>query len=118
MQKLYEITIPGLSMQTDFPAVRHRLLADFPDVLEVLVTTTPATVLVVYRGDEEIDGWLDALSDSIATRRISLGRTPPGAPQTPPAPHDRCGDGVTPAATRSLLHLSGAVAHHQDKEFA
>ena len=31
MQKLYEITIPGLSMKADVPAVRHRLLADFPD---------------------------------------------------------------------------------------
>ena len=30
MQKLYEITIPGLSMKVDFPAARHRLLADFP----------------------------------------------------------------------------------------
>jgi hypothetical protein len=25
MQKLYEITIPGLSIKADFPAVRHRL---------------------------------------------------------------------------------------------
>ncbi len=73
MQKLYEITIPGLSMKVDYPAVRHRLLADFPNVREVLAMTTPATVLVVYVGEEEVDAWLDALSDSVATRRMSLG---------------------------------------------
>jgi hypothetical protein len=73
MQKLYEITIPGLSMKTDFPAVRHRLLADFPDVVDVLAMITPGTVLVVYRGKEEIDAWIDALAESVATRRISLG---------------------------------------------
>jgi hypothetical protein len=72
MQRLYEITIPGLSMTADFPAVRHRLLADFPDVVDVLAMTTPASVLVVYTGEQEVDGWIDALSDSVATRRIRL----------------------------------------------
>jgi hypothetical protein len=72
MQNLYEITIPGLSMTADFPAVRHRLLADFPDVVDVLAMTTPATVLVVHTGGQEVDDWIDALSDSVATRRIRL----------------------------------------------
>jgi hypothetical protein len=75
MQNLCEITIPGLSIQSEYPAVRHRLLADFPEVLEVLPMTTPATVLVVFRGEEEFDAWVDALSDSVATRRMSLGRS-------------------------------------------
>jgi hypothetical protein len=75
MQNLCEITIPGLSIKAEYPAVRHRLLADFPDVLEVLQTTTRATVLVVFRGEEEFDAWVDALSDSVATRRMSLGRS-------------------------------------------
>lgn len=61
-------------MKADFPAVRHRVLADFPHVVEVLAMTTPATVLVVYYGEDEVDAWLDALSDSVATRRISLRR--------------------------------------------
>jgi hypothetical protein len=77
MQKLYEITIPGLSMKADFAAVRHRLLADFPNVLEILAMTTPDTALVVYLGEHEIDAWLDALSDSVATRRITPGSDPP-----------------------------------------
>ena len=72
MQKQYEITIPGLSMTADFPAVHHRLLADFPDVVDVLATTTPATVLIVYTGEHEVDCWIDALSDSVATRRTRL----------------------------------------------
>jgi hypothetical protein len=73
MRKLYEITIPGLSLKADFPAVRHRLLADFPYVVEVLAMTTPSTVLVVYVGEDEVDAWIEALSDSVATRRMSLG---------------------------------------------
>jgi hypothetical protein len=71
MQKLYEITIPGLSMKADLPAIRDRLLADFPRVIEVLSMTTPATVLIVYRGEEEVDAWIDALSDSV---RAPVGR--------------------------------------------
>lgn len=74
MHKLYEITIPSLSMKADFPAVHHRLLADFPQVVDVLPMTTPATVLVVYFGEEEVDAWIDALSESVAIRRISRGR--------------------------------------------
>jgi hypothetical protein len=73
MRNLYEITIPGLSLKADFPAVRHRLLADFPYVVEVLAMTTPSTVLVVYLGEDEVDAWIEALSDSVATRRMSLG---------------------------------------------
>ena len=72
MQKQYEITIPGLSMRVDFPAVHHRLLADFPYVVDVLAMTTPATVLIAYTGEPEVDCWIDALSDSVATRRIRL----------------------------------------------
>jgi hypothetical protein len=79
MPKLSALTIPGLSMTSDFPAVRHRLLADFPDVVDVLAMTTPATLLVAYRGEDEVDAWLDALSESVATRRISLGFTRPAS---------------------------------------
>jgi len=68
MQRLYEITIPGLSIKSDLPAIRRRLLAAFPQVVEVLAMTTPATVLVVYHGEDEIDAWCDELNDAVATR--------------------------------------------------
>ena len=72
MQKLYEITIPGLSLNVDLPAVRHRLLADFPKVVAVLAMTTPATLLIAYHGEQDVDAWLDAISDSVATRRTGF----------------------------------------------
>jgi hypothetical protein len=75
MPRLYQITIPGLSLKGDVTAARRRLIADFPRVLEVLTTTIPATVLVAYLGEDEVDAWLDALSDSVATRRMSLLRS-------------------------------------------
>jgi len=59
-------------MKVDFPAVHDRLLADFPQVVEVLAMTTPATVLVVYIGDDQVDAWCEALSDAVATRRMDL----------------------------------------------
>lgn len=44
--------------------------------------TISATVLIVYRGDDELDAWIEALSDSVATRRISLGHGPSSARAT------------------------------------
>jgi hypothetical protein len=76
MQKLYEITIPGLSMKVDFPAVRHHLLAEFPQVVEVLAMTTPGTLLIAYHGEQEVDAWLAAISDSVATRRTGFRAGP------------------------------------------
>jgi hypothetical protein len=76
MQKLCEISIPGLSMKVDFPAVRHRLRADFPQVVEVLAMTTPATLMVAYQGEQELDAWLDAISDSVATQRTGFHAGP------------------------------------------
>jgi hypothetical protein len=71
MANLYQITIRGASRWTsDLPAARCCLLADFPRVVEVLAMTTPATVLVAYVGEDEVDAWLDALRDSVATWRM------------------------------------------------
>jgi hypothetical protein len=68
--RLYQITIPGLSITAHFPAVRRRLLADFPKVLEVLATTMPCTLLIAYRGEADTDAWLDALDEAVAMRPV------------------------------------------------
>jgi hypothetical protein len=82
MQQLYRITVPGLSVKSDFTAVRGRLLAEFPAVVDVIATTAPATVLVVYRGRDEVDAWLVAIADAAthgraSARGMSRWRTPP-----------------------------------------
>jgi hypothetical protein len=41
-------------------------------VCEVLAMITPATLLIVYRGEQEVDAWLDAISDSVAARRTGF----------------------------------------------
>lgn len=67
MQRHCRITVPGLSVE-HFSAARGRLLADFPEVHEVVATTAPATVLVLYSGSEDLDAWRGALLDSVVTR--------------------------------------------------
>jgi hypothetical protein len=69
MQRLCRITVPGLSLKWDFAAARQRLLSDFPDVHEVIATTAPATLLVLYAGEDDVEAWLDALLDTVAARR-------------------------------------------------
>ena len=71
---LYEITIPGLSVSADLPSIRRRLRADFPGVLEVVGTTTPATLLIVYLGQDEIDAWIEAVDHSVAMRDLGRAR--------------------------------------------
>ena len=75
MQQLYRITVPGLSVKSDFTAVRRRLLVDFPAVIDVIATTAPATVLVLYRGQAEADAWLAAVADAATRRRGSARPT-------------------------------------------
>jgi hypothetical protein len=69
MQKLCRITVPGLSVKRDFTAARRRLLAEFPDIQEVIATTAPETLLVLSCGSEDVDAWLDTLR-SQATREL------------------------------------------------
>jgi hypothetical protein len=45
-------------------------------VVEVLAMTTPATLLIAYDGEQEVDAWLNAISDCLATRRTDF-RTGP-----------------------------------------
>jgi hypothetical protein len=69
MQKLCRITVSGLSVKRDFTAARRRLLAEFPDIQEVIATTAPETLLVLSCGSEDVDAWLDTLR-SLATREV------------------------------------------------
>jgi hypothetical protein len=61
-------------LKWDFAAARERLLSDFPDVQEVIATTAPAALLVLYAGHDEVDAWLDALLDTVAARQAKPGR--------------------------------------------
>lgn len=38
--------------------------------------TTPATLLIAYHGEQDVDAWLDAISDSVATRRTGFRAGP------------------------------------------
>jgi hypothetical protein len=69
MQKLCRITVPGLSVKRDFTAARRRLMAEFPDIQEVIATTAPGTLLVLSAGREDVDAWLDTLR-SLANREL------------------------------------------------
>jgi hypothetical protein len=69
MPTLCRITIPGLSVKRDFTAARRRLLAEFPDIQEVVATTAPGTLVVLCSGSEDVDAWLDTL-DSLTTPEV------------------------------------------------
>jgi hypothetical protein len=74
MQRLCRITVPGLSIEADFAGARERLLSEFPNVHEVIATTAPATLLVLYSGCAEADAWVDALLDSTQTDHVEVNR--------------------------------------------
>jgi hypothetical protein len=70
------ITVPDLSVKRDFTAARECLLADFPNVHEVMVTTAPATLLVLYSGREDRDAWVQTLRVLAAGRRLKATGRP------------------------------------------
>jgi hypothetical protein len=78
------ITVPGLEVRSDWRIVHDRLLDDFPRVEDVLPTTIPETLLIVYSGGADIDDWLDALSEAVLHQGLAHGRV------------DRSEKGVTP----------------------
>jgi hypothetical protein len=63
VQRLCRITIPGLLVKRDFHEIRRRLLTEFPRVEEVVATTAPETLIVLCRGREDVDAWIEALCD-------------------------------------------------------
>jgi hypothetical protein len=72
MPQLYMITVPGLEVRSDWATVHDVLLDDFPHVTDVLATTMPATLLIVYEGRPEVDAWLRNVSDALLSRRLSV----------------------------------------------
>jgi hypothetical protein len=73
MQRVCRITVPGLSVERDFTTARQRLLAEFPNIDEVIATTAPGTLLVLASGRTDVDAWVDALIDSVTTRAAKGG---------------------------------------------
>ena len=73
MPRLYMITVPRLEVKSDWRTVHDRLLDGFPKVDDVLPTTTPETLLIVYRGRAHVDEWLDVLSEAVLLRRMRTG---------------------------------------------
>jgi hypothetical protein len=95
MQRLCRITVPGLSIESDFTAARECLLADFPNVHEVIATTAPATLLVLYSGCADADAWAERMprvrrtpAPRFDTAELSVEDTPlaivPAAPYRVP----------------------------------
>ena len=77
---LYMVTVPGLDVKSDWLPVHDLLLDEFPDVTEVLATTIPETLLIVYCGRADIDAWLAGLDEAVSVRRPRrFGRPAPGS---------------------------------------
>jgi hypothetical protein len=74
MPQLCRITVPGLSVKRDFTAARRRLLAEFPEIQEVIATTAPGTLVVLSRGPEKVDRWLQTLDPLTIRERPRTGR--------------------------------------------
>jgi hypothetical protein len=70
MPKLCLITVPGLEVRSDWRLVHDRLLDEFPKVTDVLATTMPETILILYEEAASLDPgrWLDTVSETIFTR--------------------------------------------------
>jgi hypothetical protein len=64
------VTVPGLDVKSDWLPVHDVLLDEFPRVTDVLATTIPETLLIVYRGRADIDAWLGALNEAVLVHRM------------------------------------------------
>jgi hypothetical protein len=72
--KLYSLTLPGLEVPSDWRLVHDRLLDDFSGIDDVLPTTMAGTILVVYRGRAQVDGWLKSVDAAILGTRLRQRR--------------------------------------------
>jgi hypothetical protein len=69
MQRLYQVTVPGLDVVSDWRVVHDRLLDQFAEVTDVLATTMKGTILLVYEGSADPDEWLE----TVANRSFASG---------------------------------------------
>jgi len=70
MQHLCKITVPHLSISRDYVIVRERLMAQFPNVEDVLATTSPGAIVVLTSGpSDELDAWLALIDETLASNR-------------------------------------------------
>jgi hypothetical protein len=60
---LREIDVSGFDAARAFDPTRAYLLGRFPEILHVLPTTRPATLVIGYRGTERIEAWAEALDE-------------------------------------------------------
>ena len=105
MPRLYMVTVPGLDVKSDWQQVHDRLVDEFPDITDVLATTIPETVLIVYEGRADIDAWLEAVTEAILLRRITTR-----ARRRTERPLERA---VGPcAARRSRPHTTSSFGHN------
>jgi hypothetical protein len=70
MQKLYQITVPGLQVSADWRLIHDRLLDEFSEVTDVLPTTMQGTILIVYEGSDDAGAWLKTVSETIVSETI------------------------------------------------
>jgi hypothetical protein len=70
MPSLCLITVPGLTVSSDWRLVHDRLLDEFPEVTDVLATTMSETILVVYEyaAPSDASRWLDTVSETLLHR--------------------------------------------------
>jgi hypothetical protein len=59
--QICELEVPGLRAATSLGRARAVLRRRFPGVTDVLATTRPGTLLLVYEGDEELERWAATL---------------------------------------------------------
>jgi hypothetical protein len=64
------ITVPGLDVKSDWLPVHDLLIDEFRKVTDVLATTIPETLLIVYHGRADIDAWLGGVTEAVLVRRM------------------------------------------------
>ena len=74
MARLCMITVPGLVVKHHWSRVHDRLLDEFPLVTDVLPTTKPGTLLIVYDGRAELDAWFQAMLQTTLGRHALAGK--------------------------------------------